>query len=111
MMGGDPVPYDASAIKGFSFDVDGMTIPLAKDFRFNIEDATTQYCTTTAKGVKPGTNTYHFTDVVSKCYATPPGPDATTIQKGVVKISWQIVTNTSSTVPFDFCISNVRALQ
>jgi len=111
MMGGMPMPYDASAIKGFSFDVDGATIPLPTQFRFNIEDATTQYCTPGAKGVKPGTNTYMFTDVVSKCYATPPGPDASTIQKGVVKISWQVVTNTSSTVPFDFCISNVRALQ
>jgi hypothetical protein len=116
MMGGDPVPFDASAIKGFTFDVgagsDGTsTIPLPSQFRFNIEDATTQYCTPNAKGIKPGTNTYLFTDVMSKCYATPPGPNATMIQKGVVKISWQVVTVTSATTPFDFCISNVRALQ
>jgi len=110
MMGGTPVPFNASAIKGFAFDVDGMTVPLPKDFRFNIEDATTQYCTTTPKGVKPGTNTYLFSDLVSKCYATMPGPTAETIQMGVVKISWQIVTNTSATVPFDFCISNVVAI-
>jgi hypothetical protein len=111
MMGGTPVPYNASALTGFSFDVDGATIPLPSQFRFNIESATTQFCTPTAKGVKPGTNTYSFSDVESMCYATPPGPTATTIQSAVVKISWQVVTNTTATVPFDFCISNVRALQ
>jgi hypothetical protein len=116
MMGGTPVPFDASAITGFAFDIgpgtDGvMTVPLPSQFRFNIEDATTQYCTASAKGVAPGPNIKHFTDVESMCYAMTPGPMATTIQKGVVKISWQVVTNTGSTVPFDFCISNVRALQ
>jgi hypothetical protein len=116
MMGGTPVPFNASAIKGFAFDVgpgaDGTaTIPLPSQFRFNIEDATTQYCSPAAKGVKMGSNSYSFTDVEAQCYAPMPGPTATTIQTGVVKISWQVVTNTQSTVPFDFCISNVVALQ
>jgi len=116
MMGGTPMPFDASAIKGFSFDIgpgtDGTaTVPLPGQFRFNIEDATTQYCTPTAKGIKPGTNTLMFGDVMSKCYAPAPGPSAEMIHKGVVKISWQVVTNTTATTPFDFCISNVRALQ
>jgi hypothetical protein len=116
MVGGMAVPFDASGIKGFAFDIEAgsdgtSTIPLPAQFRFNIEDVNgVQYCTPNAKGVKPGTNTYLFTDVVSQCYKTPPGPNATMIQTGVLKISWQVVTVTSATTPFDFCLSNVVAI-
>jgi hypothetical protein len=106
-----PMPFDASTLKGFAFDVDGPMVPVAAAFRFNVEDASNQYCTPTAKGIKSGSNSYQFTDLVTKCYATPPGPSADTAKSALIKISWQVVTSPTSTVPFDFCISNVRALQ
>ncbi|MEI9938545.1 MAG: hypothetical protein WDO69_15110 [Pseudomonadota bacterium] len=117
---GVAVPYDASQLVGFSFDINGDsmggTVPAPKDIRFNVESATTQYCNIPAHQVKTGPNTFMFTDQVGACYnykATnnPPNPTITAdVQKSLIKISWQVVTNTSNSVPFGFCISNVRAI-
>ncbi|HWZ92893.1 MAG TPA: hypothetical protein VNW92_28705, partial [Polyangiaceae bacterium] len=107
-----PLPYDASALTGFAFDISGSTVPTAANFRFKVEDANGEYCTAPAKGIKLGPNVYKFTDLVSMCWAaTATSPNATVAQKGLLKISWQVVTNSSSAVPFDFCVSNIRALQ
>lgn len=110
--GGTPGPYDASQLKGFAFVVDGNMVPAPGSFRFKVDNVTTEFCNVPTVKIKVGVNTVLFTDLVKECYKTPvpTEPLATTIQTGIVKISWQVVTNDKSTVPFDFCISNVRAL-
>jgi len=112
MMGGTPGKYDASMIKGFAFVFDGPTPPAPGSFRFKADNGVDEFCNVPSVKIKVGVNTVLFTDLVKECYKTPvpTEPLATTIQTGVVKIAWQVVTNDKSTVPFDFCISNVRAL-
>ena len=119
-MGGTPAPYNATAIKGFAFDVVGPAtgtaqIPASSAFRFQVEDDTmTDYCNVPTKKIQAGPNTVLFTDLVQACYSIktdPPNPVATTVQSKIVKIAWQVVTNTSSEVPYDFCITNLRAIQ
>jgi hypothetical protein len=110
--GGTPGKYDASALKGFSFEISGETVPAPTALRFKVDNGTDEFCNVPTVKVKVGVNTVLFTDLVKECYKSPvpTEPLATTIQTGIVKISWQVVTNDKSTVPFDFCVSNIRAL-
>ncbi|RYZ06678.1 MAG: hypothetical protein EOO73_15380 [Myxococcales bacterium] len=112
MIGGDPMAYDASAITGFAFTIDGTKVPTS--LRFKVEsgtpDAPVEYCTPTAKAVKLGENSYLFSDLLTECWKTG-GMPATGAKNALYKIAWQVVTNDKATVPFDYCVSNVRALQ
>jgi hypothetical protein len=111
-MGGDPMPYDASAIKGFAFNITGTMIPAS--LRFKIEGpAAAEFCTPKSKPVNLGPNTFMFEDLVKECWKTPEPkePTAATTKSAVVKIAWQVVTNAAGTVPYDFCVADLRALQ
>jgi hypothetical protein len=111
-IGGDPLPFDASAIKGFAFTIDGTKVPTS--LRFKVEGGTAaapvEYCTPTAKAVKLGENSYMFSDLITECWKAG-GMTAEMAKSGVMKIAWQVVTNDKATVPFDYCVSNLRALQ
>jgi hypothetical protein len=108
MMGADPMPYDASALTGFAFELTGAMVPTS--LRFKVEDGTTEYCTAAATPIKAGANTVTFDKLVTECWAAG-GTPATGATSSLLKISWQVVTNAMSTVPFDFCVSEVRALK
>src|SRR6478609_11510964 len=105
--GGTPGAYDASLLKGFFFIVSGDVVPAPSSLRFKVDDGTNEFCNVPTVKIKVGTNTVLFTDLVKECYKSPvpTEPLATTIQTGMVKISWQVVTNDKSTVPFNFCVS------
>jgi hypothetical protein len=112
MMGGDPMPFNASAIKGFAFEIDGMVVPAPTALRFKVEDAGGEFCNPAAKPVKKGANSFMFEDLIKECWKpVATAANASTAKAGVIKIAWQVVTNDKGTVPFDFCVSNVRALQ
>jgi hypothetical protein len=108
-----PLKYDATHLKGFSFTIsgpagtDGM-IPTT--LRFKVEDGVTEYCTW--KTVGKGPNTVLFSELETKCWehSKGTGTSATTAQAGLLKIAWQVVTNTGGTIPFDYCVSDVRAI-
>ncbi|HYQ46924.1 MAG TPA: hypothetical protein VER11_33365 [Polyangiaceae bacterium] len=112
MMGGTAMPFDASLIKGFYFEIDGNTVPGPTALRFKVDDGTKEYCNPSMVKVKVGPNTVLFSDLTTECWMPTDMSSKVTddVKKKVVKIAWQVVTNASSTVPFDFCISNVRAL-
>jgi len=112
MMGGTPAPFDASALKGFTFEISGTTVPAPTALRFKVEDSSGEYCNIAAHQVKVGVNTFEFADLVKECWK-PPTPPVTAVgaKAGLIKIAWQVVTNDKGTVPFDFCVKNVRALQ
>jgi hypothetical protein len=108
MMGADPMPFDASAITGFAFEISGAAVPTS--LRFKVEDATGEYCTPPAKPVKLGNNTFMFSDLMTQCWKAG-GTSAEGAKSAIIKIAWQVVTNDKAAVPFDYCVSNVRALQ
>ena len=110
-MGSTPGPYDASAIKGFAFNISGAAVPTS--LRFKVENAAGEYCSPPAKKIAAGPNTFMFGDVVKECWKTPTptAPTGETAKADLLKISWQVVTNAMGAVPFDFCVSDVRALQ
>ena len=108
MMGADPAPFDATAIKGFAFELSGMTVPTS--IRFKVENSTGEFCTPAAKPVLLGANSFLFSDLITECWKAG-GMTAETGKTTLIKIAWQVVTNSSSAVPFDFCVDQVRALQ
>jgi hypothetical protein len=111
-MGGMAMEFDASAIKGFAFNITGTMIPAS--LRFKIEGAAgAEFCTPKSKPVNLGPNTFMFEDLVKECWKTPEPkePTAATTKSAVVKIAWQVVTNAAGVVPYQFCVADLRALQ
>ena len=125
MLGSAPLPYDASALSGFQFELSGATVPPPIALRFKVEDAAgNEYCTPVSKSIRVGTNSVAFSELQVKCYSpraaglppnlTPNDIDMATgkvPKSNLVKIAWQVVTNTTGTVPFDFCVSGLAALK
>lgn len=116
--GGTPMAFDASLIKGFYFEIsdhDDHTgvVPAPSALRFKVNDSDDkEYCNTSALKVKSGANTVLFSDLTTECWAptTTSSKITADVEKKFIKIAWQVVTNASATVPFDFCVGNVRAL-
>jgi hypothetical protein len=105
-----PEPFDASALTGFAFEISGTKIPTS--LRFKVEDASGEFCTPTTKPVKLGVNKVLFTELLTQCWKpTTMSKNADSAKSGLVKIAWQVVTNAMSAIPFDYCVSNVRALR
>lgn len=111
-VGGSPLPYDASKIRAFAFEVDGRIVPDIYSLRFSVESGEQFFCNPSfeMKVVTPGENEFAFEDLRARCWASPGGPSATTVKTMIVKLVWQVVSNDKAQVPFDFCISNVRAI-
>lgn len=98
----DALAYDASAFVGFGFTITGAAIPTG--MRFQVETTDGQYCTPQATPILAGPNTISFSQLFSECWTTGgASPDVTQI----VRIAWQVVTNSTAEVPFDFCVSGI----
>ena len=108
----DPLPFDASALKGFYFELSGDMIPASKSLRFKVENATGEFCTPPTKKVTFGPNQFEFKDLIAECWHTtdPANATAETAQSALIKISWAVVTSKDAAVPYNFCVSNIRAL-
>lgn len=103
-----PQAYDASGLAGFAFTLSGARLPAG--MRFKVEDSSDEYCTW--KPLQAGRNTVLFSELETECWehAKQGGHSAVSAQANLIKISWQVVTNTASTTPFDFCVSDVVGL-
>jgi len=106
--GGDPMPFDASALLGFSFEVSGSAVPAT--LRFVVDSADAQFCNPAAKPVRLGSNTFLLRDLARECWAPGAGPTAESVSSRLLRLAWQVVTNPNSAVPFDFCVTNLRAV-
>ncbi len=107
MVASEAEPFDAAGrgIVGFAFDLTGPIIPVS--MRFVVEDLNGQYCTGAAKPLLPGTNAVLFSELMRDCwngFGEPPDTSA------LIKIAWQVVTNTASETPFDYCVSNISPI-
>ena len=111
MMGVDPpLAFDGSALTGFAFEITGAGVPTS--LRFKVESpGAIEYCTPPAtKMITTGANTVLFSDLRTECWTTGGNPGDMG-KASIQKIAWQVVTNDKATVPFDFCVSNIRALK
>jgi len=111
--GGEPLPFDASTLKGFSFEITGGAVPARSALRFQVEAEGRLFCSSGSVKIDPGTNRVLFEQLPEDCFRyphDPATPTAETVKSELLKISWHVVTNDNAAVPFDFCVSNVRAL-
>jgi hypothetical protein len=108
---GDPLSFDASALRGFSFDLDGQDIPSNALF-FAAEDGNNQYPTPSSQKLLAGRNVVLFSELLTSDVTLAQGtmrmPESA--KAGLVKILWRVRGTASAAVPFDFCVSNIRAL-
>ncbi len=102
---GEPMPFDATALKGFGFAVSGDTIPAS--LRFEVETSSGEFCTPPEKPILEGANTVLFDELKAACW-TPSGaaPDTSDL----LRVSWKVVTNAEAEVPFDFCVRLLVAI-
>jgi len=111
MGGATPKPFNASALKGFAFDIAGDTVPGPASLRFQVETEDQVFCNPASKKIKVGSNVVLFSELITRCFAvSEASPTAETVKASLIRISWNVVTNASATVPFNFCVSNIRAL-
>lgn len=107
-----PLTFDAGAkaITGFAFEITGTSVPTS--LRFKVENASGEFCNVAAKPVAKGPNTFKFAELYEACWekTATMNPTAETAKTNLIKIAWQVVTSTTGTVPFDYCVANVRAL-
>jgi hypothetical protein len=98
-------PWTRGTVTGFSFTVTGPTIPATLRFNATIPGMATTYC----GNIAAGANRVAFSSLNAECYNTPPGavlPTTTALES----IQWQVVTVTTASTPFDFCIENLTAI-
>jgi hypothetical protein len=108
---GSPLAFDASALKGFSFEISGAIMPPPNALRFEVESASGVFCNVPSTKIRRGVNTVLFSELVSQCFRiVGSNPTAETAQSALLKIAWHVVPNTSGQLAYDFCVSNVRAL-
>lgn len=93
----------------------GNTVPAPSASRFAVETpANTEFCNVPTQKIKVGANILLFSDLAFQCWSVataPPKPTAETVQSALVRLKWEVVTNSMGPTPFDFCISNIRALR
>jgi hypothetical protein len=100
------MPWPRGTVTGFSFTVTGTTIPAALRFQATTPAGGTTYC---LNDTAPGANTVQLGTLVTACYDATPGP-ALPAATALESLQWQVVTNTDSSTPFDFCIENLTAI-
>jgi hypothetical protein len=118
-VGGTKMPWDAVAngITGLQFEIDTpptggqMRVEFPTSVIAGTTDINAAYWGGATANLSPftkgGTYAFHWKDVGGPMYLTSPTPfDASKI----LSVQFHVVTNTSSTIPFSYCISNVYAL-
>jgi hypothetical protein len=111
--------WDATAhgVTGFSFHIDTpptggqMRVEFPTNAVVGTTDINSAYWGGESMDLSPfnkgGDYSFHFADVGGPKYLTPHMPfDKTKI----ISMQFHVVTNTSSAIPFSYCISNLRAL-
>jgi len=105
----------AGKVTGFSFTLTGPMIPAGANLRFKttFPDATgaastQQFCVGFDKLMAVGgTYTVPLSTQTLECW-NPAGAPFT--NPTLLSLQWQVVTNVMNPVPFNFCVSNVKAL-
>ncbi|HYP88697.1 MAG TPA: hypothetical protein VEQ59_11095 [Polyangiaceae bacterium] len=103
---GSPLVYDASIIRGFSFVITGPNVP--SSLRFGIDSDTDAYC---VMPVVAGKNSFTLAELREQCWLPQNLHNASEAKQRLVRLSWLVATNTLTQVPFDFCVTDLRAMR
>jgi len=112
--------WDATAhmVTGFSFNIDSppvggqMRVEFPTNAATGVTDINSAYWGGETMNLSPftkaGTWSFHWADVGGPMYLTP---HMAFDKTKIISMQFHVVTNTSSAIPYTFCISNLRALQ
>lgn len=105
--GNAALPWDRGPVLGFTFKIDGATIP---PFRFKTKPtaATNEqnFCRQVAAAVSGSTVTVLFSDMIESCWQTGGANPMGTLDN----IAWQIPADPGVPHPYDFCVSDIRPI-
>jgi hypothetical protein len=105
-----PLPFDASSLKGFSFELTGNAVPQHGALRFGVFTADAEFCRVNYD-FKIGRNTVLFDALVANCYSPPDaGPMPESARSALIRVGWHVMTNPATAFDYDFCVSDIRAL-
>lgn len=108
--GAEVSPYDASDVAGFSFDVVGESLP--EFLRFSVEaESGKSYCLPPPLAIDGTAGSWHvaLNDLVTECQRAPlTSPRFTEAESAITSLRWAVSGTTNRSVPFDFCIENLR---
>jgi hypothetical protein len=116
---GQKLPWDATAhgVTGFSFHIEGpplggqMRVEFPTSVAIGTTDINAAYWGGATMNLSPfttsGDYSFRWAQVGGPSYLATPMPFDNT---KILSMQFHVVTNTSSTIPFDYCISNLRAL-
>lgn len=90
-----------------AFDIVGPTIPSHVQFSVEASDGTV-YCI--RPPVTPGASwEVDLDDLVRDCrQGKPTAPDASSAKAAFAALHWTVIGTTNDSVPFDFCVENLR---
>lgn len=116
--GKNPWNATANGVTGFSFHIDmpptggQMRVEFPTDVALGTTDINAAYWGGAGNNLSPikagGDYTFHWTDVGGPMYLTSPMAFDPT---HILSIQFHVVSNTSSTIPFNYCISNLTPLK
>ena len=105
-----PLAFDATSLKGFSFELTGNAVPAYGALRFGVFTADAEFCRINYN-VSTGLNIVLFSELSASCYiSTDGGQISESAQSSLVRVAWHVMTNAASAFEYDFCVSNIRAL-
>jgi hypothetical protein len=110
VVAGPPLPFDAAALAGFAFEISGETVPAPSALRIQVEGPAGKFCNASTIKIRVGDNAVLFSDLFVTCWMPWDQPTAETAKSALVSVKWWVVTNSQAVVPFDFCVSNIRAI-
>jgi hypothetical protein len=107
-------PWTPGNVVGFSFKIDGPTMPLSLRFQGTPTGSNTDmdhFCNNVTVGTAGGTFTVKFSEIVRNCYDPVPGPAMFADPAGYTQlqnINWQVSANDMIPYPFNFCVSEIK---
>jgi hypothetical protein len=122
-MGKKPFDMNAAHITGVSFDIDmvpgaNLRVEFPTSAMTGVTDIYSAWwggSGSNVSNVKPGTNSFTWDKVGGPNYTPPAAAGVATFPPfdptKVLSIQFHVVTNTSSAVPFSFCIGNLTLLK
>src|SRR5262245_25031732 len=106
------LPYRASdyGVKGFQFTFQNRAASTVR-MTFKVRDPGSGQLADSCLDLSTATSTIHFSDARLSCYLNPPGPALTAaLADHLEALQWQVPTNTTAAVGFDYCISSITPL-